>query len=219
MIEDFDDLISEINSKCRLFIPDFNLVKRSGNYGLLVAVSGGSKKAVNRFGNGTGSEVSVQPWFDDYSIYMEIRQVRELSGTGRKHKAVVTPQQFSISVSVFKEVDKDDLVQLFRAEWDDFGNVIENTHPQPHWHIVSDLSVARTFEEYAGLAGDGGFMNLLKPAKDKVASLGKFHFAMNAGWGQGLSQGVSVESVRQVVDWLTGLLRSVRMELVYIARN
>ena len=134
-----------------------------------------------------------------------------------KRTAKVVVNQCSISISVFKSLDEK-FIQLFRAEWDDFEDN-HSPHPQPHWHITSDKSVANTFDEYAREFGEDGFMNILNSEKEQISSLNKFHFAMKGKWEEDMTHSMSIESSEQVSNWFAGLLNSIRTELEYIDKK
>lgn len=217
MINDYNNLIRSLDEKCRLIIGnDFQLKRyQSDSHKLLIFHNNGTVKAVNRLGGDADSEVNVYPWFSTYYLYVEVKFVFDTKIFKRKPGIVIA--QCSISISVFKLLSEK-VIQLFRAEWDDYDNE-RVRHPQPHWHITSDISLANTFNEYAKEFGEDGFMSILKPEKEQIASLRKFHFAMKGKWEEDMSHSTSIESSKQVVDWFCGLLSSIRTELEYIDNN
>ena len=216
MINDYKNLIPSLNKKCKLIIGNDFLLKPHKNDGhkLLIFNNIGNVKAVNRLDGDADSEVDVCHWFNNYYLYVEIKFVFDSRVPKGKRKADIVITQCSISISVFKSLSKK-IIQLFRAEWDDYDNG-QICHPQPHWHITSDTSVANTFNEYAKEFGEDGFMTLLKPEKEQIASLKKFHFAMKGKWEDGMTHSTSIESSKQASDWFSGLLSSIRTELEYI---
>lgn len=216
MINDYNSLILDLNEKCKLIVGnDFQLKQyRSDSHKLLIFNNTGSFKAINRLDGNTDSEVDVFHWFSNYYLYVEVKFVFDNRVPKGKRKADIVITQCSISISVFKSLSKK-IIQLFRAEWDEYDNE-QACHPQPHWHITSDTSVANTFNEYAKEFGEDGFMALLEPEKEQIASLKKFHFAMKGKWEDDMTHSTSIESSKQVSNWFSGLLNSIRTELEYI---
>lgn len=220
MIKDYDELISGLNKKCKIIIDDNFLLKkcRVDEGRLLIYNNVGYKTAINRLDGGEDAQVSVYNWFGDYYLYVEVKFVFAPEIPKCKKKVTKILNQCSISISVFKLLS-DTIVQLFRAEWDDY-NEAQAYHPQPHWHITSDTSVANTFEEYAEEVGAEGFMNILNAEKDKIAPLKKFHFAMKGDWCEkNMTHSTPIESSTQVINWFAGLLNSIRAELEYIDKH
>ena len=220
MIKDHGELISGLNKKCKIIIDDNFLLKscRADEGRLLIYNNVGSETAINRLGGGEDAQVGVYNWFGDYYLYVEVKFVFAPEIPKGKKKVTKTLNQCSISKSVFKSLS-DTIVQLFRAEWDDYNDT-QACHPQPHWHITSDTSVANTFEEYAEEVGEEGFMNILNTEKDKIAPLKKFHFAMKGDWCEkNMTHSTPIESSTQVINWFAGLINSIRAELEYIDKH
>ncbi|WP_140402537.1 MULTISPECIES: hypothetical protein [Butyricimonas] len=215
MIVDHGNVILSLNKRCKPIIdPDFMLVPYGGDgYSLIVYHNKGTSKAVNRLDDGGAAEVDVEHWFKNYYLYVEVKFIfaNEIPKRGRKVKRVM--KQCSISISVFKQIENH-IVQLFRAEWDDYNNDQE-IHPQPHWHFTAGTSLANTYEEFMREYGTEGLLEILEFEKLKVPDLKKFHFAMNGRWADGLSHVRSIEDV-EVVNWFCGLISSIRKELEYI---
>lgn len=216
MIKDYKNLIPNLNEKCKLIIGnDFLLKQHKGDgHKFLIFNNIGSLKAVNRLDGDADSEVDVCHWFGGYYLYVEVKFVFDSRVPKGKRKADIVITQCSISISVFKSLSEK-IIQLFRAEWDDYDDE-QICHPQPHWHITSDTSVANTFNEYAKEFGEDEFMALLEPEKKQVASLKKFHFAMKGKWEDDMTHSTPIESSKQISDWFSGLLSSIRTELEYI---
>lgn len=219
MIQDHDNLITALNNKCKLIIGDGFILKRSNGDGhrIIMYNNIGHLKAVNRLDGSAASEVDVYNWFGCYYLYVEVKFVFAPKVPRGKRTAKFVVNQCSISISVFKLLDKK-FIQLFRAEWDDFEDN-HSPHPQPHWHITSDTSVANTFDEYAREFGEDGFMNILNSEKEQISSLNKFHFAMKGKWEEDMTHSMSIESSEQVSNWFAGLLNSIRTELEYIDKK
>lgn len=216
MIQDYDNLIAALNTKSQLVIGDgFRLKQGRGDgHRFIIYNNIGNTKAVNRLDGGNASEVDVYNWFGRYYLYVEVKFIFDQIVPHRKKLPKVVVSQCSISISVFKLLNEK-IVQLFRAEWDDF-NDNSSIHPQPHWHITSDTSVANTFDEYAREFGEDGFMNILNSEKEQISSLNKFHFAMKGKWDEDITHSMPIESSKQVSDWFVWLLKSIKTELEYI---
>ena len=216
MIENYKDLINSLNGRLSLIIgQDFKLNPyKSDGHKLILFRNTGSEIAINRLDGGDDSEVDVYKWFDNYYIYIEVKFIYKQATPPGKRKPIAMVDQCSISVSILNKL-YDKIVQLFRAESDEYSEK-QDFHPQPHWHITSDTSVANTFSEYAEQFGEEGFMNILKPEKEQISSLKKFHFAMKGKWEEGETHSSSLESSEQVSKWMSGLLNSIREELEYI---
>lgn len=216
MIQDYKDLIDNLNEKLRIIIgQDFMLKLSTGDgHSLKLFRNNGNETAINRLDGGNDSEVLVHKWFKNYYIYVEVKFIFKQTKLPKAKTYTVIIDQCSISISVFKKI-YDKIVQLFRAEWDEYSGQ-QNLHPQPHWHITSDTSIANTFDEYARQVGDDGFMNIFIPEKEQISSLKKFHFAMKGKWEENKSHSTSIESSEQVSEWMKGLLSSIRVELEYI---
>ena len=216
MIQDYDKLIKDLNDKCKLIVGnDFRLKKSDCSVHMCNIYNNiGNAKAVNRLDNGNASEVDVFKWFDDYYLYVEVKFVLAPKIPQGKRTSKIMVRQCLISISVFKLIEEK-FVQLFRAEWDDYDDK-KNKHPQPHWHVTSDTSIANTFNEYAKEFGEDGFMNILNSEKEKVSALKQFHFAMKGKWDEDMTHVTPIESNTQVYNWFAGLLNSIRAELEYI---
>lgn len=216
MITDYEKLIFELNKRSKLSIGnEFCLTLCNGNgYVSQIYKSGGTQKAINRLDNNIDSEVDVIHWFDSYYLYVEVKFVFGNGFTKRKKIRNRTILQCSISISVFKSIENN-IVQLFRAEWDDY-NDNQTHHPQPHWHIASDSYSADTFQVFTDICPDNDFASTIKSEKYEVSALRKFHFAMNCECREDMSHIVQIESIDQVINWFTGLLSTIKSELQYI---
>lgn len=207
------DIIATLNSSFKIIVGEgFQLHENDQSYNLIKYSTHGEYSAINRIDN-RGSEVMVYHWFDEFYLYIEIRFSLKYQNSKKKTNNLIS--QIFISTSVFKKFE-DDIVQLFRAEWDDFEE--ENiAHPQPHWHFTYDRSIANTFEQYIADWGEDGFVNTSK-YKEEILSLKKIHFAMNGRWNENISNAhiSKIENAEQLRLWFSGLLNSIRTELEYI---
>lgn len=216
MIENHLDLIDNLNKKFRLIFGPIFMLKSSNSDGhnLKIYHNNGSETAINRLDGGNDSQVTVHNWFNNYYIYIEVKFIFKPTKLAGTKKLTIIIDQCSISISIFKKI-YNKIVQLFRAEWDEYSEK-QDSHPQPHWHITSDTSVANTFNEYAEQFGEEGFMNILRPEKEQISSLKKFHFAMKGKWEEDKTHSTKIVSNEQVSQWMEGLLSSIRAELEYI---
>lgn len=213
MLKEYEQLIATLNKNCQPTIGrNFKLYKRESGNEFEVYRNQGTLKAINRLDGGLDKEVSVNHWFNDYYLFFEVKYL--FYNSVKKRKPTRELNQCSISISVFKSIGEQ-IIQLFRAEWDDYNDG-QTLHPQPHWHITSDTSIANTYQEYAKEYGDDGFMSILEPEKNKISSLKRFHFAMRGQWEDCMSHVTPIESCEQVSNWVSGLLSSIRSELLYI---
>ena len=128
-----ENVISAINKATQPFILDggtsFSLARQK-NRSFRLQMSDNTSTAYNSYGN-EGENVNVIKWFANFWLFVEIN--------------FLNPKGIIISLSVFEgeEIDKFK-TQLFRAEWDDYedGN---NSHPQPHWHFLTNKLVENNF--------------------------------------------------------------------------
>lgn len=160
--------------------------------------------AYDDYGN-SGENIKVVKWFSDYWLFVEIRF----------HQ----PQGILITLSVFQGEETDIFKnQLFRAEWDDYGDG-DTSHPQPHWHLLSNKSIENTVSSFAEIAPDDikdTFEEVLNEEKSKSIDLSKFHFAMNGDWNNTSVYVHPVNNEDSLARWFGGLLAYLKTELKYI---
>jgi len=155
--------------------------------------------AINRHKN-YASEVKVLHWFDDFWLFIEMQ---------------ILDRKKSISISIFQGEQNDDAkCQLLRAEWDDYGNPDEK-HAQPHWHITANQAIEATFEKYAEITDDGGFIKTLNTKKSKIIDINRIHFAMNGNWLNGGTHIHTIDDETKIMNWLKGVLLHLKNELDY----
>lgn len=186
--------------------------------------------AYNDYGN-NGEEVKVVKWFDDYWLFVEISFIyrEEFNKNSKREikylesKNVNTKKnEIKITLSIFQgdETDKTKN-QLFRAEWDDYGE-LNNNHPQPHWHFYTNKSVERTITSFADIVSieiQDTFEEVLSEEKKKSVDLSKFHFAMNGDWHNTTSHIHSITNEESIARWFGGLLAHIKIELNYLERK
>lgn len=198
-------VIEKINEKCKNYFPE-STFRLSLNRNNKFIISGNyPSKAINNHNN-IREEVNVIKWFDDFWLYIDIRF--------EKSDASI-PNTF-ISLSVFQGYDRDNVKsQLFRAEWDNFDN--NDTHPQPHWHIYSNQSLEKSFNEFVEMIDEGnGFADIINEEKSKGIDLKRIHFAMNGHWGTNGSCIHKINDENTIVNWFQGLLGHIKSQLEYV---
>ena len=126
----------------------------------------GTRYALNR-SNTVKTYVKVTHWFDVFWFYVNIRVLRD--------EDAITELPF-VSVSFFQE-SGENFNQLFRAEWDNYE---QKSHPQPHWHIISNNDVGFESFDESGDLKDNPFLEL-EEDRQKV-DFPKIHFAMAGSW-------------------------------------
>lgn len=182
----------------------FFLVNEKSRNTFRLRIVDSCSNAYDDYGNG-GDNVKVVKWFSDYWLFVEI-----------KFNSI---KEVLITLSVFQGEENDDFKnQLFRAEWDDYGDSTMN-HPQPHWHFLRDKSVERTVSSFAEIAPpevQGTFEDVLIEEKKRIVDLSKFHFAMNGDWNNTFSHIHSISDEKKLADWFGGLLAYLKIELKYI---
>lgn len=169
-------------------------------------VKDNSSIAYNSYGN-EGEEVNVIKWFNDYWLFIDI--------TFQQNKSVI------ISLSVFQgEYDNPDKNHLFRAEWDDYNDGT-NSHPQPHWHFLTNKSIENSVSNFSELIAEekDTFSMLLSEEKEKTVDLANFHFAMNGDWNNTSIYIHPINDEIKLAKWFGGLLAYLKTELEYIDRS
>jgi len=193
-------IIKAINSQCKYIFAEssFHLQPYQANRFRLTGNS--MSNAVNWYKNNP-SQIKVLKWFDDYWLFIEITFIES---------------QTFISMSVFQGAENDNVKhQLFRAEWDDYNNPEEN-HPQPHWHITSNIAIEETFKEYSDTFKEEGFISTLKDINAGIVNINKIHFAMNGNWQNDESHIHEINDELKIVKWFQGILQHLRAELEYV---
>lgn len=162
--------------------------------------------AYNNYGN-HGELVNVVKWFHNFWLFIEIQ--------------LLNPTGVIVSLSIFQGEDNDSYkTQLFRAEWDDYdsGSI---SHPQPHWHFLTNRLIERNAKEFTELLGKEKetFEEFLNQEINKVIDLSKFHFAMNGDWANSNLHTHSINSEISLANWLGGLLGYLKSELEYMQKK
>jgi len=196
------NLIKSANQACKFLFTESTFYLSLNNDNYIRLAGSPMSSAINHYKN-TPREVKVLHWFDDFSLFIEMQ---------------ILDNNKSMSLSVFQGEQNDNVkCQLLRAEWDDFGNPDE-THPQPHWHVTSNQAIEATFEEYAEITDDGGFIDTLKAEKSKIININRIHFAMNGNWLNGGTHVYPIDDETKTINWLKGVLTHLRVQLLYVTK-
>ena len=169
--------------------------------------SQGTRVVLNRMGSAP-TYVKATHWFDSFWFYVNINIRRD------ENNATELP---FVSVSFFEEQGAN-MKQLFRADWDNFR---QSEHPQPHWHLSSEVSQ----QSFALLESDGmsdednPFAEL--EGKLEAVNIPKMHFAMAGNWDEGdrsyMIKRFTTEEI--LAKWLIKLFDHVRCELNCARKN
>ena len=122
-----------------------------------------------------------------------------------------------VSLSIFYDLIAEELVPVFRAEWDALAaSDAGSRHAQPHWHfvqspsrierIVKNFSTARM--EFSAPEDCGLFQ--------EVIDLGRFHFAMASLWPKRGHSHKEVFSADDFTAWFASLVEYVANQIDYI---
>lgn len=203
---DQQNVIKEINKSCSIYFNDSTFILQPSRTNRFNIAGSYTSKAVNRNKN-SNEEINVIKWFKDFWLYVDVRF--EASG-------IDIPNTF-ISISVFQGDDDDERkFQLFRAEWDNFDDNI--SHPQPHWHIYSDQSLEKSFDEMIELLeGQDGFAEFLNEERAKGIDLKNIHFAMNGLWSVKGSHIHKIDREDVLLNWVQGVLSHIKSQLEHIS--
>ena len=204
-----EDVISAVNKATQPFIMDggtsFSLVRHT-NRVMKLRMSESTSTAYNSYGN-DGESVNVIKWFSDLWLYVEIH--------------FLNPKGSLVSLSVFEGEEIDPIKkQLFRAEWDDYedGN---NSHPQPHWHFLTNKFVENNAKEFTELLAEHKetFVTFLDEEINKIIDLSKFHFAMNGDWIKSKKHVHTIDNENELASWFGGLLGYLKNELEFMSNK
>src|SRR5690606_9595458 len=169
-------------------------------------VNNNNSLAYNRYGN-DGEFVNVIKWFGDFWLFVEVQ--------------FLNPKGTIISLSIFQGEESDsNKVQLFRAEWDDYGDG-STAHPQPHWHFLTNKIIENSAKEFSELLADekDTFEEFLDDEIKRIVDLSKFHFAMNADWTNSKLHVHEIKNEDVLANWFGGLLAYLKTELEFIRKK
>ena len=96
------------------------------------------------------------------------------------------------------------------------------SHPQPHWHFLSNKSIENTISSFAeGISGnmEETFEEVLHKEKSKTIDLSNFHFAMNGDWNNTSVYIHKIDNEKSLAQWFGGLLGYLKTELEFIDRK
>ena len=197
LAERLHDALNNLVAK-QLVAVDFVRFDRDGD----IIISQGTREALNR-SDTVKTYVKATHWFDVFWYYVNIQVRKDTDG--------VSELPF-VSVSFFQDED-DALVQLFRAEWDNFK---QKSHPQPHWHITNYKEMGfESINDEPAVDDDNPFAAL--ETKVKKVELPKIHFAMAGDWHDSDKECMVSDytNENQLANWLNNLFDHVREELTY----
>jgi hypothetical protein len=203
----------------------FVLIQHKSPSTFRLRISDNNSTAYNSYGN-SGEDVKVVKWFDDFWLFVEISflvsRVKNITSLTVKEKIETQPVEsrlgVNVTLSVFQGEETDNhKVQLFRAEWDDYGDN-SLAHAQPHWHYLSNKSLQNTVSSFADEVKDT-FGELLKQEEAKTVDLSKFHFAMNGDWFNSNVHMHGITDEKTLASWFGGLLAHLKTELEYVKRK
>ncbi|PSR56709.1 hypothetical protein AHMF7605_26050 [Adhaeribacter arboris] len=201
-------VIEEIAKSCRHYFLESTFYFHHNNYFRYYITGNRISKAINNY-NGVQEQIDVIKWFGDFWLYIHIRFEKPF----KEYNTFIT-------ISVFQGEENDDYkVQLFRAEWDNYEN--EENHPQPHWHILSNQRLERSFDELIDLFDldkEDSFGAEIKEEKLKGIDIKKIHFSMNGHWATNGSHVHRINDEATIVNWFKGLLGHIKLQLEYAIR-
>ncbi|KQN34314.1 hypothetical protein ASE92_11935 [Pedobacter sp. Leaf41] len=195
-------IIDGINTACKVFFTESIFFLKPSRANRFSVEGDIMSKAINNYNN-SSYEVNVLKWFSDFWIYVDIR---------------FEDKNTFISLSIFQGLADDAFKhQLFRAEWDDY-NKIDESHPQPHWHITSNQVIEKTFMELANMDKNSDtFIGLLAEEKSKIIDLTKMHFAMSGNWINNQTHVHNLNDENQIIKWFIGLFSHMKQQLLYVS--
>lgn len=175
----------------------------------------GTQTTINRFEE-PNEAVKAKKWFDDIWFYIKIRFV-----WCDEAKKIIYP---TISISFFLETAPNCLDQLFRAEWDSYENSSGPQHPQPHWHITSNLAVEKSLEDLRGNDDEVDdpcciFADLVKEEKKKLLKIHTMHFAMAGQWHETGDYKNDMHDANSIINWMKFLFTHVKTEIGYMKKK
>jgi hypothetical protein len=125
-----------------------------------------------------------------------------------------------ISLSVFQKLETNDLIRMFRAEWDGRETAGRSKgHAQPHWHFAMEADDFRAAmgDEHRNAGQSLDFGTTLQ--QESLVDFTKFHFAMSAPWQSNAPRCHCqvVRSDAEIVAWLRNLSQYIVEQLAYIS--
>jgi hypothetical protein len=183
----------------------------------------GNSVAINNY-NGRKDLVNVLYWFDNFYIYISINFIQQLVeskfkrdfdknyyfNTLKENYLNLGENFYNIlvSISVFQGgVECEDKKQLFRAEWDNYGD--NKIHPQPHWHFYSEQKLKNGFDNEGEMDID-----FLKDELQKEIDIKRVHFAMNGQWAEKGNHIHRINNQDAIINWFPGILSHIKDQLL-----
>lgn len=193
-----EELITKLNKSCSVFFieSEFRFYQKKPFF---ITTNGNVISKASNWRKGIANPVNVVKWFEDIWVYSEMN---------------INGRSIQLSLSIFQGDDIDPRKnQLMRAEWDNYPDGNED-HPQPHWHISSNMALENTFEEYANAFAEDGLLEALVGEKDKILDINKLHLPMCATWLHDHFDFNEVDSSK-IVKWYCGLFFDLRKQIKY----
>ncbi len=181
----------------------FFLTRQKAQNTFSLGISDNVSDAYDSYGN-VGKNIKVVKWFNNFWLFVEI--------LFRKPDGVI------VTLSIFQGEETDQFkVQLFRAEWDDYGDG-SSDHAQPHWHLLTNKAIENTVSSFAEITPEikDTFDEVLNEERSKVIDLSKFHFAMNGDWTNGKLHVHRISEEKILANWFGGLLGYLKTELEFV---
>lgn len=152
MINYYSNLAKELTKELKGLLKldsKFTLMTKGHGFSYSI-ISQGVKECLVRIDSSQPTKEFAYPLFNKtdnkfyFLIYFRIRLTQD-----KKDKSKLKPQENLVSISIFKDLNlglEIDLIELFRAEWDEYDDSKNYTHPQPHWHFTTNQTFLRSFE-------------------------------------------------------------------------
>jgi len=219
-MNNFPEITSKIENVFDVYFPESTVKLRQKDYGFYVISGDVLSNAINIIRNDR-EEINVLKWFNDFWIYFEIRFIPTNVDENHENFIQIDDKyyQINLSLSVFQGVNSDlSKTQLFRAEWDNYGN--NKKHPQPHWHIYPfkyDYKTYQDFETFMEIKDEPGFEEFIElKTKQEIIDISNLHFAMNGQWSKNNGHIHFVENINELFNWMNGLLNHIKEQLEYV---
>jgi len=111
---------------------------------------------------------------------------------------------------------------IFRAEWDNYKQESERTHPQPHWHFTSVSSLTDELEDLCfGLDDDTVnffWKDCARETIDSYPNMAGIHYAMSERWVEDGRMISYIDNVDKIAMWINSLLQHVKFEMQYVQK-
>lgn len=217
-------------------ITHFNFRRSGGTF----FVSSDDMADAKDFHGDNPQHVKVIHWFDDFWLYIKVSlgkiEIISQSNEDKKkerawhedHSLKINSDFFTIvfTLSVFQGARSDSSkAQLFRAEWDNYEQVVE--HPQPHWQIypykydqAAGLQSAADFNALIGeLRVGDSFEQSLTSDHYPFLPIQQFHFAMHGDWAMNNTHHHRILNVSSLGNWLNGMKSCIENQIRFLQNS